>query len=402
MQQRLRAALDRAFLVIGCLCHWVVARLPLTRDPDLWVFGTRSGQGFADNAKYLYLHVAANHPEIRAVWLSTDPEVVETLRARGYEAHHTRSLRGLRANLRAGVVCVTHGLRDVTLALSGGARAVLLWHGTPLKHISWDSHFPGEPLPVRLAHSYAHDVLDRITIPAEAMIPAFVSGLHIDPEVLAVTGYPRNDALVGSIADDDIGLDGASLRAVEALAAEHRLVLSLPTFRDSGESVFETLDTAALDELLERHDAYLLVKPHPNEPLEPGTLAGDRIRGLPERVDSHALLPLADALLTDYSSVFFDYLLLDRPVLFYAPDLDRYRAERGFYFDYDEVTPGPVARTNPELLAALDRTLGAEADGFAAERARVRERFCDTRPDRAERVFRTVRGHENKRVRRSP
>ena len=402
MQQRLRAVLDRAFLVAGCLLHWLVARLPLARDPDLWVFGTRSGQGFADNAKYLFLHVAANHPEVRAVWLSTDPAVVDTLRARGYEAHHARSLRGLHLNLRAGVVLFTHGLRDVNLWLSGGARAVLLWHGTPLKHISWDSHFPGEPLPVRLAHAYAHDVLDHITIPAEAMTPAFVSGLRVDPDVLAITGYPRNDALVGSIADGDIGLDGASLRAVEELADDHRLVLSLPTFRDAGESALEMLDTAALDELLERHDAYLLVKPHPNEPLEPGTLAGDRIRGLPASVDSHALLPLADALLTDYSSVFFDYLLLDRPVVFYAPDLERYRAERGFYFDYDEVTPGPVARTNPELITALDRILGPEADGFAAERARVRERFCDTRPDRAERVFRTIRDHENKKVRRSP
>ena len=399
MYQRLRAGLNRVFLVVGCLLHWLVARLPLARDPDLWVFGARSGQGFADNAKYLFLHVAANHPEIRPVWLSADHAVVADLRAHGYEAYHTRSPRGLRLNLRAGVVLFTHGLRDVNLALSGGARAVLLWHGTPLKHISWDSHFPEERLPVRRAHTYAHDVLDRITIPAEAMIPTFVSGLRVNPGVLAVTGYPRNDALATPVPDADIGVDSEAVESVEELAADHRILLYLPTFRDAATSAFNMLDVSGLDALLERHDAYLLVKPHPDDPLEPGTLAGDRIRCLPESVDSHTLLPLADALLTDYSSVYFDYLLLDRPVLFYAPDLDRYRADRGFYFDYEDVTPGPVARTDAELLTAVDRTLAPDHDDeFADERARVRERFCDTRPGRAERVFRTVRGLETKSV----
>ena len=387
MDLALRERSDRALLVVGCLLHWIVARLPLCRDPDLWVFGARSGRAFADNAKYCFLHVAANHPEIRPVWLSKNETVVRDLRAADYEAYYTYSPRGLLANLCAGVVCVTHGLRDVNLPLSGGARAVLLWHGTPLKHISWDSHFPKESLPVRWAHAYAHRVLALVTVTAEVMVPVFASAFRIDPDVFAVTGYPRNDALFETILDADIGSDPG----VEDLAADERVVLYLPTFRDVDESVLSTLDTAALTDLLERHDASLLVKPHPDEPIDLETLATDRIYALPETIDSHALLGLADVLVTDYSSILFDYLLLDRPLVFYAPDLDRYRARRGFYFDYDEVTPGPIAKTAPEFRAALEGVLGAEGDGFADERARVRDRFCYASSNRSAAVYDAIR-----------
>ena len=393
MDTGLRERLDHAFLVAGCVLHWVVTHLsPLWgRDPSLWVFGARSGQGFADNAKYLFLHVSAHHPDVRAVWLSKDRTVVRELRARGYEAHLTYSSRGLLINLRAGVVLFTHGLRDVNLWCSGGARAVLLWHGTPLKHISWDSHFPDESLPVRWAHRYAHRVLDLLTVTAEEMVPVFVSAFRIDPERIAVTGYPRSDALFESVPGTEIGTDRDSHRLVANLSADHDVLLYLPTFRDSGASAMDTLDVPALDALLEEYDAYLLVKTHPDDPLEPGTTDTDRIRCLPESVDSHSLLPHADALITDYSSVFFDFLLLDRPILFYAHDLDQYRAERGFYFEYDTVTPGPIARTSTELLREIERVLDG-ADSYANERARVRERFTHTGKDRSEAVFEAVCG----------
>lgn len=392
MDPALRERLDHAFLVVGCALHWVVTRLSRLwgRDPSLWVFGARSGRDFSDNAKYLYLHVAATHPEVRPVWLSKDRTVVHELREHGYEAHHTYSPRGLSLNLRAGVVLFTHGLRDVNLWCSGGARAVLLWHGTPLKHISWDAHFPDESLPVRLAHTYAHRVLDLVTVTTEAMLPVFASGLGVDPTVLRPTGYPRNDALFESIPGADIGIDSTVQRTVADLAADHPVLLYLPTFRDSDTgSALDALDLPALDAVLERHDAYLLVKTHPADPLEPGPTTGDRIRVLPETTDSHSLLAHADVLVTDYSSVYFDYLLLDRPVVFYAHDLERYRAERGFYFEYETVTPGPVTRTADELTRTVEQTLEHD-DAYADERARVRERFCHTGKGRSEAVYEAV------------
>jgi hypothetical protein len=101
----------------------------------------------------------------------------------------------------------------------------------------------------------------------------------------------------------------------------------------------------------------------------------------------YPFLPHADALVTDYSSVLFEYLLLDRPIVFYPYDLDRYRRSRDFYYDYEKVTPGPRAADFEELLAALERTVGVgngavrddepPADEYADDRTAVRERFFD-------------------------
>ncbi|PSQ45737.1 hypothetical protein BRD15_10950 [Halobacteriales archaeon SW_6_65_15] len=123
-----------------------------------------------------------------------------------------------------------------------------------------------------------------------------------------------------------------------------------------------------------------------------------RVLELPENTDVYPLLRHADALVTDYSSVYFDYLLLDRPVAFYAFDRDRYESERGFYFDYEAVAPGPVADGFAELLDALDRLLdGIEddaSDSFADRRREVRASLLgDAASNRraAARVYEEVR-----------
>lgn len=90
--------------------------------------------------------------------------------------------------------------------------------------------------------------------------------------------------------------------------------------------------------------------------------------------DTAELLVLADALITDYSSIMFDYALLDRPVVLFAPDLDAYAAERGSYFDLREKAPGPVAETEDELFEVFDRLKAADT-GFQAERTAFAREF---------------------------
>jgi CDP-glycerol glycerophosphotransferase (TagB/SpsB family) len=369
----------------------LVARLTAgRRDDDLWVFGARGGDGFVDNAKYLYLHVAHERPEVRPVWLSKDRATVRRLRANGYRAHHAYSPAGIATSLRAGVVAITQGLGDVNIACSGGATVVDLWHGIPLKTISWDAEFLDRSLAFRLAHDYLSRQVDLLTIPGTATVEPFRTGLRIPPDRMVATGYPRTDALFDRVPGEEVGLSTAAHRAVERLAADHPVVLYLPTYReDDGDPVDEQFDPDRLVPLLETHDAYLFVKTHPFEPFElPGD--HDRVRQLPPDTDVYPFLRLADVLVTDYSSVFFDFLVADDPIVFYPYDLDRYRASRGTYFDYESVTPGPVATDFDDLLSALDATL--ERDEFASERRAVRERFlAHPEPGRAAAVYQAIR-----------
>ncbi|WP_135824474.1 CDP-glycerol glycerophosphotransferase family protein [Halorussus ruber] len=361
------------------------------RDETLWVFGARGGEEFVDNSKYLYLHVAAEHPEIRPVWLSKNPEVVAELQSAGYEAYSCYSLRGLTLTFRAGVVFLTQGHRDLAMPATAGAFAVLLWHGVPLKHISWDAGFRDLPAPVRAVHADVAEEFDLFVTPGRELADVFASGLRIDRERMARAGYPRNDALFGPIPGEEERTDSEALARIRDLGTDHRLVFYLPTFREwTDESVENHLDFEALDAFFAERDAILVVKTHPNETFDlPEGLSN--VRQLPEGIDVYPFLRHADLLVTDYSSVYFDYLLLDRPVVFYPYDLDEYRARRGFYFDYGSVTPGPVAENFEDLLDGLDRAL-ADPEADAERRRDLRNRLLDGDP-RARGGCKCSRGH---------
>jgi len=355
-------------------------RLPrLGRDPALWVFGARGGEAFTGNSKYLYLHVAAERPAVRPVWLSKDSAVVADLQSAGYEAYHCYSLRGLALALRAGVVVLTQGHRDLPMPCCAGAFAVQLWHGVPLKRVSWDAEFPDLPRPIRRAHGDVADEIDLLVVPGSALVDTFASGLRIDPGRMALAGYPRVDALDRAIPGEDVGTDADALARVRDRASEGRVVAYLPTYRAwTDESVADHLDFGALDDFLAERDATLVVKAHPKESLDvPDNRS--RIVSLPPETDPYPLLRHADALVTDYSSAYVDFLACDRPVVFYPYDVDDYRARRGFYFDYDAVTPGPVARTFEGLLDGLDRAL-ADPDADAERRRALRRRLLDADP----------------------
>ena len=370
------------YLVVGQLSRF------WSRDERLWAFGARGGSGFVDNAKYLYLWVAANDPPIRPIWLSKDEAVVETLQQQGYEAYHAHSLWGRYYTLRAGVVFVTQGLRDLHMGSTAGATLVQLWHGLPLKTIGWDAEWPEQPWLVRRCHRYMAAEIDLVTAPSTAAIEPLSSGLGIDPDRFVVTGYPRTDAFVTDIEGATQTIDDSLIDRIEPQAADSQLVFYLPTYRTAGDSFVTQVEVERLGPLLAEHDAHLHIKAHPDEPV---SAAADhpRIHWLPASVDPYLVLPHADVLVTDYSSVFFDYFALDRPIVFFAYDRSSYTARRGLYFEYDAVTPGEVV-TDPEALpAALAAALAAADDGtdpYAAERRRLRTRFCPTPPGTASRA----------------
>ncbi|MGH8213274.1 MAG: CDP-glycerol glycerophosphotransferase family protein, partial [Rhodanobacteraceae bacterium] len=158
---------------------------------------------------------------------------------------------------------------------------------------------------------------------------------------------------------------------------ERRVVLVAPTFRDSRATSLgiDASVAAMLDDWCERQRAEIVFKFHP---FERGTasVSGRHLHVCDATTDVYPLLPHAHALVTDYSSIYMDYLLLDRPVCFFVPDLEDYvRSDRQFQFDFEEMTPGPKARTWQRLLSVLEEQW--RDDGFKAERARLRKLAFD-------------------------
>ncbi|MGN8218723.1 CDP-glycerol glycerophosphotransferase family protein [Halococcus morrhuae DSM 1307] len=362
------------FLLLGVL---FICSLVWPRNERLWMFGARGGEAFLDNSKHLYLHALESCPNVRPVWLAKDDELVAELQSHGYEAYHAYSTRGIFLNLRAELVFVSHGVADVNRWCCGGATVVCLWHGVALKQLGWDHAYGTESRWWRFVQRCKRTITDRysyFTVTSEAMVEPFVSAFDLNPKQVVVTGYPRNDALVDDGTVPGLSADESVRETLAALPVESDVLLYLPTYHAATEQyVLDHIDLPTLDEFLLGIDAYLLVKLHPSERLDTDFTAFDRLIPLPGTADAYSILPKTDALITDYSSVYFDYLLLDKPIVFYPFDLDDYRSKRGFYLDYEAVTPGPIASDFDELCSSIETVL--DNDEHAAERKAVRERF---------------------------
>ncbi|MCX3063332.1 CDP-glycerol glycerophosphotransferase family protein [Streptomyces beihaiensis] len=201
-------------------------------------------------------------------------------------------------------------------------------------------------------------------------------------------GYPRNDVYYRAGAAD--------IRAVRdrlGIAPGRRAILYAPTHRDYEATWTPRLDLAALTERL-GDDTVLLVRGHYFYGAAASPLAGLRRTG--RVIDVSAYDPVeelalaSDALITDYSSIMFDYANLDRPVISYADDWDTYAKTRGVYFDLMAEPPGHVARTQDELTELLATDAWRDA-ASAKARAHFRRRFCEFDDGRAaERVVRRV------------
>ncbi|WP_323191774.1 CDP-glycerol glycerophosphotransferase family protein [Halostella sp. PRR32] len=373
-------------VLLSLLAHRLAVLFP--RRDDVWAFGSRGGTGFEGNTKYQFLHVAnRDDTDVRPVWITEDEDLVSELRDEGYGARRASSLRGIWTLLRAGRVFVTGALTDVPIWPTGGAEVVQLWHGVPLKRISTDSAaYADASLPDRLAKRYVYRQFDWVTVTSAGVSEHFASAFRLPLSRMAVTGYPRTDVLWRDVPGATVGFDGRVLDDIADFDAE-RVVAYFPTYRnDPDRTPASALDFAALDAYLADRDAALLLKFHPADQPDVDLDDFDQIRRLPSDADPYPLLEHVDVLLTDYSSIYFEFLLLDRPVAFYAYDLPAFEEANGLYFEYDEYAPGPVATDFDGLTAALDRCF-EDPSADADHRRRVRDEMFDHRDGRsAERV----------------
>lgn len=379
MRQSIRylgAALARVYL----LPLYALSGL-MPRSPDLWVFGSWGGQRYADNAAAFFEHCERQNDGKRShVWISHRLDIARELRALGHRAYWWWSPAGAWCCLRASLHLFDCFPKDTNFWLSRGARLVNLWSGVPLKRFERDIDQPGNRY-YRLFHGRPWErLLLGLLMPWHVQRPDLViasspetrgitaRAFDIPQDRVAVTGLPRNDRLFAEDSDEQLPASFS-----EALAAGRRIVLYLPTFRDSGKPAVSD-EWLRLGPRLQAMNASLFIKLHPVDDTPPPRL-GEQIHGLPRDLDVYRLLPKVDLLISDYSSIIWDFLLLDRPLLLYVPDKAEFIAtSRGLNFDPDELAPGPVCHDFSSLEAALADSL-EHSDRFAGRRREVRSRL---------------------------
>jgi CDP-glycerol glycerophosphotransferase (TagB/SpsB family) len=338
----------------------------IQRDPSLCVFGATPNR-FADNSAYLYLHLAQQSDRLRCVWITGSRALSERLRGAGFEAETRWSRRGILLCVRAGSYVVSSYASDVNRWLAEGATLVNLWHGVPLKKIERD--IDSGPLklvyedrqPMKAAFSDQMRTPDLLLSPSAFVAErCFASAFAIPPEQCLPYGYPRTDHFFSPPLEPPHELLVSDVQRWHDLRRRERVVGYFPTWRDRRtETEPGGLDLERLGAELHAIGAHLVFKPHPDitaPPPVPG------ITTLEDEDDADAYLPLCDVLVTDYSSLAFDFMLLQRPIVYFVPDIDEYASYRGFYFPPEEMMPGPLIRDPRHLVGAIEAALASQPD----------------------------------------
>jgi CDP-glycerol glycerophosphotransferase len=246
------------------------------------------------------------------------------------------------------------------------------WHGTPLKRLGFDVSAMQKTKRRFETHWDEHVRNWQYVIsPNRFSTPILRRAYGIEGEMLE-TGYPRIDVLARPDRDEL----GRRLRERLGVPEGVRTVLYAPTYRDQvidrrGRYRMDLhLDIDRLRDAVGRDTVILFRKHHYVADPVPVTADGF-VRDVSSYHDGTELMLAADVLVTDYSSMMFDFANTGRPMLFFTYDLDAYRDEiRGFYFDFLEQAPGPLLRTSEELAEAL-----VGLDAVRAEYARRYEEF---------------------------
>jgi len=272
-----------------------------------------------------------------------------------------------------------------TIRLRPGARLIQVWHASgALKRIGYSrAGTSGAPVETSVSHKNYTDVI----VSAEAVRGSYAEAFGVPLSIVHATGAPRSDLFFDR--GEQSRVIGRLYQRLPVLEGR-RVILFAPTFRGRGRGDAhypETfIDLTSLGAALGDNDL-LIVKMHPFVKSRfriPPALKG-KIIDLSDYPEINDLLLICDLLITDYSSVIFDFALLARPVVFYVPDIGEYQVERDFFFDFDEYAYGPVVCDFDSLLKTLDladvdvdRLTSFDEKFISACDGHATERFCAT------------------------
>lgn len=355
-------------LFTACLEHFGQIR----PDSHIWLFSSTDNSHYNYNSRYLFEYVKENLPEITPLFVINDPELRNSLSSKYGKQYfiETESIQGIRQALSAGVWFTSAGLPAYGTGLHKKRLIINLWHGVPLKKIALL-----DPNLKKAARIYFKKIFSEnytcILTTSHELIPLMVRSFAVSEDKIKVWGQPRNDGLFQK--NDCREILG---QLFPDLPEYTKTVLYAPTFRDYGQVQlfpFKDFDQKQLEAFLDEKNMLLFIRTHVAEQGSAAPYLGKRIRflGNEQAEDVTGILNIFDCLITDYSSIYIDYLLTDKPMIFLPYDRQQYLDGRGMNFDYDDVTPGPKPETFNDFLDALS----PKEDFWKSERTRVNRLF---------------------------
>ena len=365
-----------------CYAIWPFSYL-MPRSERILAFGAMRG-AFSDNPKYLFLWAAQHQPGRKVVWLSADAAAVREVRSIGFEAYRIPSLRGFWYALRAGYWFINCYTSDILFCLAGRTRVVNLWHGVGCKQIEFGitkgvlaKRYVDRDFWECFYHPACFRRPDWFLSTSDFFDGHFSRAFRIGRERCIRAGYPRNMFLTADVASATDFVQrfthGGEAELVGRIKPFAKVFLYMPTWRESQRDSFTSgFDLPRLNECLREQNAVALMKPHPNTRVDASATFSNLIF-VPSAIDIYSILPFTDVLITDYSGILYDYLLMPgKDVILYFYDYDEYVADRELCQPIRGNVAGREVTTFDALFDCI-RTGNYAMD--EAERARIVSKF---------------------------
>ena len=340
------------------------------KDNYTIVFGSNSTHSITGSPKAMFERICLEHPRYNAYFITQRPKRAGEIKA--------NTLSSLRIFLKARYIVSSHGLSDFGIfRFSQRKKMIATWHGIALKGCGYlQKNFTKD----------ARENLEEYVKKASACIASSEYDAKIltnmfgyTKEQMKITGRPRNDSLL-SMKKQKITI---LKELLPQLKGDETIILYGPTFRDKEMIVrgkdlrlfpFDDITDAKLDEFLEKNNIVILIRAHINDTSTTLTFDSKRIIEFNTNVceDVNEILPEVDILITDYSSMAYDFLLLDRPIFFFPYDIEDYIKYRGLVVDdYDYMTPGPKISSFTQFVSETQKYLQGKEDGYEEVRREI-------------------------------
>lgn len=346
----------------------------------------RDNSIFTDSTKYFYLYVINEiNSDLELTFITKDKPTYKKLKKLNYPVLFHPTKESILTLLRSSLVIIDNWMwiNSLCYHLLIKAKKIQIWHGIPLKKIQLNNPKNLKKLDKFRFKIYSNFIglypkYDLIISTSEyftknAFIKAFKSKDFLE------SGYPRNDVLY-SFGDCEcfLNTDTDVIKKITLMKDNnYKIIVYAPTFRDSGGDVLSTgsLDLKTLSEFSKEKNIVFVLKFHPDPVFLEDTNTNEEIHNIffyKNSCDLYPLLPLTDCLITDYSSIYFDYLHLNKPIIYFPFDYEKYiREDRELIFEYEEMTPGPKCYDQDTLQRAIYETLLEGKDEYKEERRKL-------------------------------
>lgn len=316
---------------------FIAASIFLPRNADIWVFGHYNG--YNENTKYFFEY-ASSMNEYDCYWLANDVEELKKVKDKGYNAILKNSIEGYWYASRASLTFICTGFGDVNRLLSLNSKVINFWHGTPIKKVFFDVEVKKNIFtPIRYS-------LNRFLV---SRIDFYYASSSFEQDIVckAARISINKSAALGSPRFDNIRNPVFSKTLSEYSKKYSKIILFAPTWREQGHWAdsynLTNSNISDLNTFLTEENAILIIKPHPKsdfiEMKNWGLIKSDRIIYVQDLDvnDINDFYTYIDILVTDVSSVIFDFLIFNKPVIFFMPDVvDYVENERGVYSYFEK------------------------------------------------------------------